>query len=248
MRMLFEWLKEHAWIEGIVILLLLTIVFWSVAKIKDYIRRKRLVQSHEKKDKNRNSSNGRLRAQIFCSGTKDFSNFRYLYRGVQNCEAVQSLANGSKICLEGCLGLGSCIKACPRKAIRIINGVATVDFTKCVGCGLCVDSCPRGLIRLIPYDAQYWIGCCSHRYGREARTSCMIGCTGCHVCEKVCKVNAIAVVNNIAVIDYEKCNACGLCAEKCPRKIIWNAADNVKFAKTVLLPRREKQAEENNKE
>jgi Fe-S-cluster-containing hydrogenase component 2 len=31
---------------------------------------------------------------------------------------------------------------------------------------------------------------------------------------------AITVENNLAVIDSEKCANCGMCAEKCPQKII----------------------------
>jgi len=30
----------------------------------------------------------------------------------------------------------------------------------------------------------------------------------------------VKVENNIAVIDAEKCQGCGKCAEKCPKKII----------------------------
>ena len=28
------------------------------------------------------------------------------------------------------------------------------------------------------------------------------------------------MVNNLAVIDYDKCIGCGICAQKCPRKLI----------------------------
>ena len=37
---------------------------------------------------------------------------------------------------------------------------------------------------------------------------------------KNCPKEAITMVNNLAVIDYEKCIGCGICAQKCPRKLI----------------------------
>ena len=32
-------------------------------------------------------------------------------------------------------------------AIKVVNGVASVDRDKCVGCGMCVAKCPRQIIR-----------------------------------------------------------------------------------------------------
>ena len=49
---------------------------------------------------------------------------------------------------------------------------------------------------------------------------CKAGCIGCRACEKVCRLEAIKVENNIAHIDYDKCVGCGLCAGKCPKGII----------------------------
>ena len=46
------------------------------------------------------------------------------------------------------------------------------------------------------------------------------GCIGCRLCEKECHFDAIHVVDNHAVIDYDKCKNCGLCAKKCPRGVI----------------------------
>jgi len=40
------------------------------------------------------------------------------------------------------------------------------------------------------------------------------------MCEKVCPSEAITMVNNLPVIDFEKCTQCGLCASKCPTKVI----------------------------
>ena len=38
-----------------------------------------------------------------------------------------------KACTYGCMGYGSCVKACPFDAIHIVNGIAVVDKEKCKG-------------------------------------------------------------------------------------------------------------------
>ena len=49
---------------------------------------------------------------------------------------------------------------------------------------------------------------------------CSIGCIACRACVRVCEFDAIKVIDNIAIIDYEKCTNCGKCAEACPTKTI----------------------------
>ncbi len=49
---------------------------------------------------------------------------------------------------------------------------------------------------------------------------CPHGCLGLGSCVSVCKFDAISVENGIAVVDIEKCVACGACAAECPKKII----------------------------
>ena len=49
---------------------------------------------------------------------------------------------------------------------------------------------------------------------------CEFGCLGGGSCVKVCEFDAIHVVDGIAVVDKEKCVACGLCVKACPRHII----------------------------
>lgn len=41
-------------------------------------------------------------------------------------------------------------------------------------------------------------------------------CNLCGVCEKVCRVKAIAQVDNKIAVDSDKCNCCGRCVKSCP--------------------------------
>lgn len=41
-------------------------------------------------------------------------------------------------------------------------------------------------------------------------------CTGCEICAKSCKVDAIEIKNKLAVIDYNKCKWCMDCINACP--------------------------------
>ncbi|PLX75620.1 MAG: ferredoxin [Desulfuromonas sp.] len=45
-----------------------------------------------------------------------------------------------------CCASGECIKACPEKAITIVDGVATVDHDKCDLDGLCIPACPYSAV------------------------------------------------------------------------------------------------------
>ena len=93
---------------------------------------------------------------------------------------------------------------------------------KCKACSKCVDVCPRHIIALEPYKTKrhVTIPCSSHDKGVDARKVCDNGCIGCSLCAKSCPKEAITMVNNLAVIDYDKCVGCGLCAQKCPRHLI----------------------------
>ena len=161
-----------------------------------------------------------MRAFVLCSGNAELAKNKYLYDGVADCHAAARLGGGAKQCAAGCLGLGSCLSACPYGAISIQNGVALVDIAKCGGCGACTYACPKGLIRLIPRDATYAVACASHAKGVALTSACRVGCIGCMLCAKACEEGAITVTDSLATIDQSKCIACGKCVEKCPRKII----------------------------
>ena len=82
----------------------------------------------------------------------------------------------------------SCIKACPKDAVSIVNGKSHIDQSKCIKCGKCKASCP--------YDA------IAHHF---------------RPCAQACGVRAISSDEyGRAHIDTDKCVACGQCMSACP--------------------------------
>lgn len=160
-------------------------------------------------------------AFVHCQGDCEKTHQDYEYVGIEDCGMLSFVPNGGpKSCNYGCLGYGSCVKACPFDAIHVVNGVAVVDKEACKACGKCVAVCPKQLISLIPYDAPYAVACSSGDKGPVTMKACSSGCVGCGICAKVCPSGAVVVENFKAVIDPEKCTGCGTCAEKCPKKAI----------------------------
>ena len=160
-------------------------------------------------------------AFVKCAGTCDKAKSDYQYTGVEDCTSMAFVPGGGpKTCNYGCLGYGSCVKACPFDAIRIVDGIAVVDKDKCKSCGKCVAVCPKNLIEIVPYTAKHLVQCSSKDKGKDVMKACSVGCIGCQLCKKNCPSDAITITENIAHIDTEKCTDCGLCKDKCPKKII----------------------------
>ncbi len=84
-----------------------------------------------------------------CYYGNDDADIEYKYMGVTDCRAAALLFGGMKVCRIGCLGLGTCVKACMFGALSIgSDGLPKVDQEKCTGCGACERVCPKNIIRL----------------------------------------------------------------------------------------------------
>ena len=163
----------------------------------------------------------RMTAYVACRGDCEKANTDYDYSGAQDCRMVSFVPGGGpKSCGSGCLGFGTCVRACPFDAIHVENGIAVVDRETCKACGKCIAVCPRNLISMIPAKAKIAVACSSTDKGPITMKACQAGCIGCSLCVKACPNQAVTVSNFHATIDQSKCTGCGACAEKCPKKAI----------------------------
>ena len=183
-------------------------------------------------------------ALVRCSGEKHYdaegnlisgSRLKAEYEGFRDCRAASGVGgHGPLSCKFGCLGFGTCVRACKYGAMEIVDGVAKVDQDLCVGCMVCANVCPRNLITAIDPRNTVVIACNSHAKGAVVNRNCTMGCMGCSLCKKICPENAITIDRNLAVIDYSKCTSCGLCATVCPKKLIKkNAEDSVEVEQVI---------------
>ena len=77
------------------------------------------------------------------------ADLKFTYDGVLDCRAAMMLYGGSKECTIGCLGLGTCVRACPFNALSMgENNLPVVNMERCTGCGVCAEVCPKGIITL----------------------------------------------------------------------------------------------------
>ena len=169
-------------------------------------------------------STDRMVAFVKCAGDRDRTRRDYEYTGIEDCKMMPFVPNGGpKMCNYGCLGYGSCVRACPFDAIHVIDGVAVVDKEACRACKACVNACPKHIIEMVPYDRKtVHVACSNQAKGREVMDACDVGCISCKKCEKECPFEAIHVDTGVAHIDYEKCKSCGKCVPVCPRGTIQN--------------------------
>ena len=162
----------------------------------------------------------RMVAVLLCNGGTKVDS-KHQYNGVPDCRGAALLHGGYKLCDYGCLGLASCVEACPFEALRMGGGgLPEVIEERCKACGKCVEACPKNLFVLQTVAKTVHVRCRSCDKGAYTKKVCPVGCIGCKKCEKECPVDAIKVNNFLATIDYTKCIACGKCAKVCPQGAI----------------------------
>ena len=143
-------------------------------------------------------------------------------------------------CPWSCVGCEDCAKACPEGAISIVDNCAVIDYSKCVGCIACTMACRKKIIIDTYHDLSKnkdnvaFVRCKGGKKLKEAYTAagavscaeaaklgglegfCKYGCAGFGDCVKVCRYDAIEIVDGTALINPDKCVGCGDCMSACP--------------------------------
>ncbi len=84
-----------------------------------------------------------------CTYGYHVADVKYIYNGINDCRAAALLNGGTKVCPIGCLGLGTCVRACPFDALSMgPDNLPVVDPDRCTGCGTCERICPKHIITL----------------------------------------------------------------------------------------------------
>ncbi len=158
-------------------------------------------------------------AYLHCAGSRDKAPEKYRYDGIRDCAMAANLGGGPKACEYGCMGFGSCVKACKFDALHMgKDGLPVVDWKKCTGCGACVKTCPKHLFDLLPDSTSIYLACSSHGKGKAVKDVCSVGCIGCGICAKQVEGDAVVMKDNLPSVNYDVSPNLILAHYKCPTK------------------------------
>jgi formate dehydrogenase beta subunit len=84
-----------------------------------------------------------------CTYSLEEAELKFNYDGILDCKAAMLIYGGSKECHIGCLGMGTCVRACPFGALSMgANNLPIVNKERCTSCGICAEICPKDIITL----------------------------------------------------------------------------------------------------
>ena len=163
-------------------------------------------------------------ARLLCAGGKNEAARNSDYTGLETCKAAASVAGGGKACNWGCLGLADCEVACLLDAIYMNDDLLPVVIPElCTACNDCVVACPKDIFELMPIEQKLIVQCKNLLKGDAAEDLCSVACNTCNRCVADSEPGVIEMIDNLAVINYEKNELTSPKAiERCPTEaIVW---------------------------
>ncbi len=158
------------------------------------------------------------RAVVHCQGGRGIAQEQFEYDGLRDCAAAALVQGGAKLCKFGCIGFGTCERACPFGAIAMgADGLPIILEEKCTACGACVRVCPVRIISLLPVKHRVFLGCSNPAAkGAEMKQTCSRGCIKCRLCVKVTASGAVQWGDSLPQIDFERWTDPDAAVAKCP--------------------------------
>ncbi len=133
--------------------------------------------------------------------------------GFAGCDAFAEAVVEGKAKVDGCPAGG----AKTAKAVAAVMGQDAGSQTPKVARVICQGE--YGVSReRYEYDGYHSCLMASKMVGGPKQ--CRYACVGLGDCVSVCRFGALEVKNGLAVVDPEKCTACGMCEKVCPRHVI----------------------------
>ena len=163
-------------------------------------------------------------ARLLCAGGKNEAARNSDYSGLSTCKAEAAVAGGGKGCHWGCLGLADCETSCLLDAIYMNDDLLPVVIPElCTACNDCVVACPKDLFELMPVEQKLIVQCKNLLKGDAAEDLCSVACNTCNRCVADSEPGVIEMIDNLAVINYEKNELTSPKAiERCPTEaIVW---------------------------
>lgn len=134
--------------------------------------------------------------------------------GYAGCDALAKAIASGEAAVGACPVGGEAVAGKIAEVMGVEAGSAEkkVAFVKCTG------TCDKASIK---YN-YYGVADCKREAVVPGRgdKACAYGCLGDGSCVAACQFDAIHIVNGVAVVDKEKCVACGKCIEECPNQLI----------------------------
>jgi len=158
---------------------------------------------------------------VLCKGgNKEAVNKNTQYIGPTDCKTAIHVSGGDKLCLYGCLGGGDCVSVCQFKAMYMNeNGLPEIINEFCTGCGMCAKACLRNVIEMHPSNRNVFIFCKNEDDPKRSKEVCSVSCIGCGICAKKSD-GGIEMVNNLAIINYDKLDLTKIAIDKCSTRAI----------------------------
>ncbi len=176
-------------------------------------------------------------ARLLCAGGKNEAARNSDYTGLASCKAAAAVAGGGKGCTWGCLGLADCEASCDQDAIYMNDDLLPVVIPElCTACNDCVIACPKDLFQLMPMEQKLIVQCKNLLKGDAAEDLCSVACNTCNRCVADSEPGVIEMINNLAVVNYEKNELTSPKAtERCPTgAIVWVEGQQFKESSNEL--------------